>query len=102
MNSFEIEPKCSTGDISDKCINCLVEPELYNCLIELLRKENEDKELRHKVVMLVNFLRSSKPHGLPDESGEHPVDGKKVILKLHFNDGKPEFTLEVAKINGGK
>ena len=37
MNSFELEPKHSTSQIPGKCIKCLAEQELNNCLLELLR-----------------------------------------------------------------
>ncbi|MFC1927003.1 hypothetical protein ACFLW7_00285 [Chloroflexota bacterium] len=37
MNSFELEPKHSTSQIPGKCIKCLAEQELNNCLLEPLR-----------------------------------------------------------------
>jgi len=39
MDSFDIEPKYSTSQIPGKCIKCLAEEELNNCLLKLLRGE---------------------------------------------------------------
>jgi len=45
MESFNLEPRYSTSQIPGKCIKCLAEQELNNCLVELLRGEGEDKEM---------------------------------------------------------
>ena len=95
MDSFELVPRYSTNQIPGKCIKCLVEQELNNCLMELLRGKGEDKELEQKFEMLVAFLKSPESQKLRDESEKYLADGKKVTLKLSLTDGKPKYELEV-------
>ena len=44
MDSFELEPGYSTKEIPGKCLKCLAEHELNNCLMLLLREEGEDED----------------------------------------------------------
>ena len=96
MDSFELEPRYSTNQIPGKCIKCLVEQELNNCIMELLRGKVEDKELEQRFEMLVAFLKSPESQKLRDESEKYLADGKKVTLKLSLVDGKPKYELEVS------
>ena len=96
MNSFNLEPRYSTNQIPGKCIKCLAEQELNNCIMELLSGKGEDKELEQKFEMLVAFLKSPESQKLRDESEKCLADGKKVTLKLSITDGKPKYELEVS------
>jgi hypothetical protein len=96
MDSFDLEPRYSTNQIPGKCIKCLAEQELNNCLMELLRGDEEDKELEDKFETLVTFLKSPESKKLRDESEKHLADGKKVMLKLSHVNGKPKYELEVS------
>jgi len=58
MDSFDLKPRYSTSQIPGKCIKCLAEQELNNCLLELLRGEGEEKELQQRFEMLLAFLKS--------------------------------------------
>lgn len=42
MDSFDLEPRYSTSQIPGKCIECLAEQGLNNCLLEFLRGEGID------------------------------------------------------------
>ena len=58
MESFDLEPRYSTSQIPGKCIKCLAEQELNNCLLELLREEEINEELQQRFEMLLVFLKS--------------------------------------------
>ena len=68
MKSFDLEPRYSNNEIPGKCIKCLTEQELYNCLRGLLRGENENKEMQQRYEMLLAFLKSPESQKLRDES----------------------------------
>ena len=93
MDSFDLEPKYSTSQIPGKCIKCLAEQELNNCLLELLRGEGEEKELQQRFETLLTFLKSPESQKLRDESEKYLAEGKKVRVKINFETGKPKYEL---------
>jgi len=95
MDSFNLEPRYSTSQIPGKCIKCLAEQELNNCLRELLRGEEDDQQLQQRFEMLVAFLKSPESQKLRDESEKYLAEEKKVTLRLSFADGKPKYELEI-------
>ena len=94
MDSINLDPRYSTRDVPGKCIKCLAEQELNNCLLELLRAEADDKELAQKFEMLVSFLKSPESRKLRDESEKHLAEGKQVTVRISFEDGKPKYELK--------
>ena len=58
MDSFDLKPRYSTSQIPGKCVKCLAEQELNDCLLELLGGEGEEKELQQRFEMLLAFLKS--------------------------------------------
>ena len=96
MNSFNLEPRYSTSQIPGKCIKCLAEKELDNCLLELLRIDGEDKDVEQRFEMLLTFLKSPESKKLRDESEKYLAEGKKVSVKINFESGKPEYELKVS------
>ncbi len=95
MESINLEPEYSNNEIPGKCIKCLAEKELNDCLRELLRDERDDKKLQDKYEMIVNFLQSPESEKLRIESERLLAEGKKVILRLSQVNGVPEYKLEV-------
>ena len=95
MDTFNLQPGYSTGEIPGKCIKCLAEQELNSCLRLLLVGEGEEKGVQQQYEMLLSFLRSPESRKLRDESEKYLAEGKKVTLKLSFANGKPEYELEV-------
>lgn len=95
MESINLDPRYSTKEIPGKCIKCLAEQELNNCLIELLKEVGEDKELQQRFETLVSFLKSPESQKLRDESERHLAEGKQVTVKICFETGKPEYKLKV-------
>lgn len=96
MDTMNLEPGYSTKEIPGKCIKCLAEKELNNCLLELLRSgEERNQELEQKFEALVSFLRSPESKRLRDESERYLAQGKKVVVSIYFEDGKPKYELKV-------
>jgi hypothetical protein len=95
MDSFDLEPKYSTSEIPGKCLKCLTERELNNCLLGLLGEEKSGPELQQKYEMLLAFLKSPESQKLRGESEKYLADGKKVTLGLSFTDGKLKYELKI-------
>ena len=93
MESFELEPRYSTREIPGKCLKCLAEHELNDCLMQLLREEEDDKETQQRFEALVSFLKSPESKRLRDESEKYLAEGKQVKVKMNFESGKPKYKL---------
>ena len=93
MESFELEPKYSTREIPGRCLKCLAEKELNNCLMLLLREEGEEEEVQQRFEALVSFLQSPESKRLRDESEKYLAEGKKVKVRIDFESGKPKYWL---------
>ena len=93
MESFDLEPRYSTREIPGKCLKCLAEHELNDCLMQLLREEGEDKEAQQRFEALVSFLKSPESKRLRDESEKCLAEGKQVKVEINFESGKPEYRL---------
>ncbi len=85
MKSYELEPKYGTSQIPGKCLKCLGEQELNNCLLELLRTEEDDEEVIQRFEALVTFLQSPESKKLRDESEKLLSEGKRVTLKIKMD-----------------
>ena len=95
MDTINLDPRYSTSDVPGKCIKCLAEQELNNCLLELLRAKGDDKELAQRFEMLVSFMKSPESLKLRDESEKYLAEGKQVTVRISFEDGKPKYELKV-------
>ncbi|MCK4862747.1 MAG: hypothetical protein KAS25_00555 [Dehalococcoidales bacterium] len=95
MKSYELEPKYGTSQIPGKCLKCLGEQELNNCLLELLRTEEDDEEVIQRFEALVTFLQSPESKKLRDESEKLLSEGKRVTLKIKVakNTENPSYEL---------
>jgi hypothetical protein len=95
MKPIKLDPRYSTKEIPGKCIKCLAEQELNNCLLELLRGGEGQGELEQRFEALVSFLQSPEAKELLDESERYLAQGKKVTVDIHFEAGKPVYELKV-------
>ena len=95
MDTINLDPSYSTGDVPGKCIKCLAEQELNTCLLELLRAEGDDKELAQRFGMLVDFLKSPESRKLREASERYLAEGKQVTVRISFEDGKPKYELKI-------
>ena len=94
MEPIDINPRYSTRDIPGKCIKCLAEKELNDCLMELLKEEGENKNLERRFEALVTFLKSSESKKLRDESEKFLSEGKQVKVRIYFEEGRPKYELK--------
>ena len=95
MEPIKLKPQYSTQEIPGKCIKCLAEQELNNCLLELLRGSEGQGELEQRFEALVSFLQSPEAKELLDESEKYLAEGKKVTVDISFETGKPVYKLKV-------
>lgn len=96
MEPIDLEPGYSTKEIPGKCIKCLAEQELNNCLMELLMGERENKELEQRFEALVTFLKSPESIKLRDEAERYLAEGKQVRVKISFELGQPKYEIKVS------
>ena len=82
MDTINLDPRYSTSEVPGKCIKCLAEQELNNCLLALLRAVGDDKELTERFEMLVSFLKSPESRKLRDESERYLAEGKQVTVGI--------------------
>ena len=95
METIDLDPRYSTSDVPGRCVKCLAEQKLNNCLFELLRGEGGEKELVQRFETLVSFLKSPESQKLRAESERYLSEGKEVTVRIHFVDGKPRYDLKV-------
>ena len=95
MESFELEPRYSTREIPGKCLKCLAEKELNNCLLLLLQGDGEDEEIKRRFEALVSFLQSPESKRLRDESEKYLAEGKQVRLRIDFESGELQYKLKI-------
>ncbi len=95
MEPINLDPRYSTTEIPGKCIKCLAEQELGNCLMELLKGKRKNKELEQRFEALASFLRSPESKKLVDESEKYLAEGKEVKVKIHSGKGKVKYELKL-------
>jgi hypothetical protein len=95
VKSYELEPKYSTDEIPGRCIKCLCEQELNNCLRQMLREEDIDEETQRKYEALAVFLRSPESERLRIESERYLAEGKRVTVIIGTKNGKPTYGLKI-------
>ena len=98
MEPIELEPKYSTKEIPGKCIKCLTEKELNNCLLELLGGEVGNSELEQRYEALAAFLTSPESKRLRDEAERYLAEGKEVAVIIHYESPEqPIYEIKVKK-----
>jgi hypothetical protein len=95
VEPYELEPRYSTNEIPGKCIKCLGEHELNDCLMQMLRDVDIDEETQRKYEALVDFLRSPESERLRIESERYLAEGKKVTVTIGTETGKPAYGLKI-------
>jgi len=101
VEPINLEPRYSNKDIPGKCIRCLAEKELNDCLMALLHMESDNEELQHRFESLVSFLKSPESQSLRDESEKYLAEGRHVTVMVYYDDGKPKYELKIDDKNGG-
>jgi len=97
VESYELSPRYSTNEIPGRCLKCLGEQELNNCLMQMLREEEIDEETQRKYEALVAFLRSPESKRLRIKSEKYLAEGKRVTVTIGSKNGKPVYGLKIQK-----
>lgn len=97
VESYELSPRYSTNEIPGRCLKCLGEQELNNCLMQMLREEEIDEETQRKYEALVAFLRSPESKRLRIKSEKYLAEGKRVTVTIGSKNGKPVYGLKIEK-----
>ncbi len=95
MEPIDLEPRFSTREIPGKCMKCLAEQELRDCLMELLKGKGKNKKPEQRFEVLVSFLRSPESKSLRDESEKYLTEGKKVKVKIYSENGKVKYEIKL-------
>ena len=95
MEPYELEPRYSTNEIPGRCLKCLGEQELNNCLMQMLREDGVNEEVQNKYEALMTFLQSSELKQLREESERYLAEGKKVSVIIRSKNGKPDYELKI-------
>ena len=95
VDDFELKPRYSTREIPGRCIKCLAEQEYGDCLRDLLKGREENKELEERYEALVSFLKSPELQKLCDESERYLSKGKNVKVVLHLGEQEPKYELKI-------
>jgi hypothetical protein len=96
VKPINLDPRYSTPEVPGKCLKCLAEQEMNNCLLELLRQGGAgNQELEERFEALVNFLKSPESQKLRDEAERYLAEGKQVSLNIYLEEGKAVYRLKV-------
>ena len=95
MEPIDLEPRFSTREIPGKCMKCLAEQELRDCLMELLKGKGKNKKPEQRFEVLVSFLRSPESKSLRDESEKYLTEGKEVKVKIYSEKRKVKYEIKL-------
>ena len=95
MKSYELEPRYSTSEIPGRCLKCLGEHELNNCLMDLLRNDEDDENIIKKFEALVTFLQSPEMEKLRAESERLLSEGRQVKLRINSDLDTGDMSYEL-------
>lgn len=96
MDNFDLEPKYSSNEVPGKCLKCLAEKELNDCLFGLLSEQTDDAELQQRYEALVALLESPDFEKLRSQAEQLLSDGKQVKIKVTYDQGNLHSELIVA------
>ena len=88
MDNFELEPNYTSNEVPGKCLKCLAEKELNNCLFSLLDQKTSDRELQQRYKALLALLQSPDLERLRSEAERLLSEGKQVKVKVDYYEGK--------------
>jgi hypothetical protein len=95
MDSFKLQPQYTTREIPGRCLKCLTEHELNNCLALLLGSDSNDEETKRKYTALVEFLEDPEFEEMRRESEKLLAEGREVSVKIEFENGQPRYELVI-------
>jgi hypothetical protein len=93
MDPIELEPKYSTNDITGRCLRCLAEQQLKDCILDMLSTDKDIGALQNKYEALVAFLQSPKAQSLIDETERLLSEGAQVKVRLSWENGDLNYSI---------
>jgi hypothetical protein len=97
MEHIDLEPRYSSNDMTGRCLRCLAQEQLNRCIVEMLGSSDEDSSrLQLKYNALVAFLESPEAQELIDRTETYLSEGKKVNVKLNFENDILGYEIETA------
>jgi len=87
IDNFDLEPKYTSNEVPGRCLKCLAEKELTNCLFALLSEQSSDEELQQHYEALVALLECPDFERLRSEAERLLSEGKQVKVKVGYDKG---------------
>jgi hypothetical protein len=87
MDNFNLEPKYTSNEVPGRCLKCLAEKELNNCLFGLLGEKTTDEELHQRYEALLALLESPDFEKLRSRAEKILSDGKQVKIRVNYDNG---------------
>jgi len=97
MEPINLKPSFSTSQLPGKCLKCLAEQQLGDCLQQLLMEQGENKELQKRYTALLSFLKSPESEKLRDETEKYLAEGKDVKVNIYSQAGKMKYEIQVSE-----
>lgn len=88
MDNFDLEPKYTTNEVPGRCLKCLAEKNLNNCLFALLSEKTDDVELQQQYQALLTLLESPDFESLRSQTEKLLSEGKQAKVKVYYHDGQ--------------
>lgn len=95
MEPVNLEPRYSSHETTGRCLRCLAQEYLNNCIVEMIGSGEDNDLLQHKYNALVTFLQSPDIQNLIDETERCLSEGKKVNVKLNYADDKLSYDIKI-------
>jgi len=87
MDNFTLEPNYTWNEVPGKCLKCLAEKELDNCLFKLLSEQSNDIELQQRFEALLALLDYPDFENLRSEAERLLSLGKQIKVKVDYIEG---------------
>jgi hypothetical protein len=101
MESIDLNPRYSSNEEPGRCVKCLAEEKLFNCLRQLLKEENDSETIQQKYQVLYSFLQSPELQSLCDKTEKLLSEGKEVSVNITIENGKPKYEIKISDNIGG-
>jgi hypothetical protein len=88
MEPIDLEPKYSTNEVTGRCLRCLAEQQLKDCIMDMLTtgSDNDSDNLQNKYQALVSFLQSPEAQSLINQTERLLSEGIQVKVRLFWEN----------------
>jgi hypothetical protein len=98
VEAIDLTPRYSTNEVPGRCIKCLAEEKLFDCMRELFEDEKDLSKLKQKYEILYAFLQSPELQKLCDETEKYLSEGRQLNVKIYLEDGQPKYELNLKSL----